>query len=220
MGEIIDIGVLDNDPWSARSIAQWVSGRSPAFRVMWYCTSAAEALHRCLFARVAPRVLLLDIALDETSGAAVCARIRKRTAAIGIIGITAYDPAKYADDMAKAGAQAILAKERLTTELAGLIPLVAQGRPADPQRFMTATEAHRALSDRSDGGAAASVTNLSERELQVLRMYAAGKSTRTIASALGISPNSVFTYVHRIVGKLGVTDRYEAIGLCRTYDLL
>nr|WP_240541412.1 response regulator transcription factor [Bifidobacterium santillanense] len=208
---------MDNDPWSARSIARWVNGRSPAFHVMWCCTSAAEALHRCLFVQVVPQVLLLDLALNEASGASVCARIRMRTDAIGVIGITAYDPDRYVDDMAKAGAQAVLAKERITAELADLIPLVAQGRSADPQRFMTVAQAHRVLSNRDSGTVPA---NLSERELQVLRMYAAGKSTQTISSELGISPNSVFTYVHRIVGKLGVADRYEAIGLCRAYDLL
>ena len=104
MRETIDVAVVDNDPWSARAIAQWISNRDAGFRVVWRTTSAAEAVHRCLYSGQSPDVLVLDMALGGTSGSSVCAKIRQRSATPGIIGITAYDPARYADELAAAGA--------------------------------------------------------------------------------------------------------------------
>ena len=61
---------------------------------------------------------------------------------------------------------------------------------------------------------------LSDRERDVLRRYMRGDATAQIAVALRVSPNTVFTYIHRILRKLHVSTRNEAMAICRKYDLV
>lgn len=215
----ITIGVLDNDIWSARSIADWISRGGQGFQVIWSCTSAAQALHHCLFESSRPHVLILDMALDGTSGIDVCRTIRQRTADIGIIGISAYDPKRYQSDLAAAGAQAFLPKDQIIQQLSATIPVVAQGGTPNPQAFMTAAQAHRRFI-QSAGHRTGTVSTLSSRELQVLHMYDQGHTTEEIAQSLHISDNSVFTYVHRAAAKLGTTNRTQTIRKAKECDLI
>lgn len=218
MGQNISIAVVDNDPWSLRSISRWIDGSSPLHHVIWQTTSAAEAVHRCLYTSGKPDVLMLDMALNDASGLSVCAQIRKHTAEIGIIGMTAYDSKRYESDLAQAGAQALIAKEDLTTDCQHLLSLVAQGKSADQSIFPSATQAHAMLTEQSSSFSLHH--RLSARELQILRLYARDIGTAHIASQLGIAPNTVFTYIHRISKKLGVSNRLEAIQACKKFDLL
>ncbi|NMM95345.1 luxR family Bacterial regulatory protein [Bifidobacterium sp. DSM 109960] len=165
-----------------------------------------------------PDVLILDMALNDASGPSVCTQIRKYTSSIGIIGVTAYDSKQYIDDLAQAGAQALVAKECLAADLKKLLPVVAKGESSDPTVFMTAAQAHDKLAQQAQNQP--SLQQLSTRELQVLRRYAHDASTTEIASELGVTTNTVFTYMHRISQKLGVKNRLEAIKECKKYDLL
>ena len=219
MTGIITIGVLDNDIWSARSIADWISRSGQGFQVIWSCASAAQALHHCLFESSRPNVLILDMALDGTSGIDVCRTIRQRTADIGIIGISAYDPKRYQSDLAAAGAQAFLSKDQITQRLSAIIPVVALGGTPDPETFMTVLQAHRSLAQLA-GHRTGAIATLSSRELQVLHMYDHGHTTEEIAEILHISVNSIFTYVHRATAKLGTTNRTETIRKAKECDLI
>ena len=192
MTEGISIAVLDNDSWSLRAIARWIDGSSPLYHVIWQTTSAAEAIHRCIYTNDKPNVLLLDMALNDATGISVCTQIRKRTADIGIIGITAYDPERYKTDLALAGGQALIAKENL----AHVCNKVEQ-----PSSF-------------------SQIKQLSPRELQVLHLYTQNNNTSEIASQLGISSNTVFSYIHRVSKKIGTKNRSEIIRLCKKYDIL
>lgn len=219
MGREIDIAVLDNDLWSARSLAHWIDSAFPDFHVVWACTSASQAVHRCLSGACKPDVLLVDVMLEETSGCEVCRRIRKQTSGIAIVGITAYSVDKYIDDMAKNGAQALLSKDDLVACLPQVIRTVSKGNSADVTIFRSSIDAHVELS-RMGGTIPISLESLSAREKQVLSMYAHDFTTCEIADSLGVSKNSIFTYVYRIVRKLHVGNKREAIKLCKMYDLL
>lgn len=140
---------LDNDPWSARAIAQWIGSRFRNFQVLWCSSSSAQALHRCLYDTVTPDVLIVDMALDGISGSAVCARIRRRSD-IGIIGITAYDPSRYITEMKNAGAQALLSKDRIPGELARCIVAVASGQTPQPECFRSVASARRIVAESDE----------------------------------------------------------------------
>lgn len=219
MREKTTIGVLDNDIWSAQSIADWISRSGQRFLVIWSCTSVTQALHHCLFDSSRPQVLILDMALNGTSGIDVCRIIRQRTADIGIIGISAYNPNRYRNDLAAAGAQALLSKDQITQQLNAIIPVVAQGDTPESETFMTALQAHQRFAQTTRHCTNA-VPALSFRELQILHMYDQGHTTEEIAQSLRISANSVFTYVHRAAAKLGTTDRRQTIRKAKDYDLI
>lgn len=218
MTEGISIAVLDNDSWSLRAIARWIDGSSPLYHVIWQTTSAAEAIHRCIYTNDKPNVLLLDMALNDATDISVCTQIRKRTADIGIIGITAYDPERYKTDLALAGGQALIAKENLAHVCNKVLPIVAQGKSAEPNSFPTAKQAHDILAEQPSSFS--QIKQLSPRELQVLRLYTQNNNTSEIASQLGISSNTVFSYIHRVSKKIGTKNRSEIIRLCKKYDIL
>ena len=210
----IDIALLDNDIWSARMLAHWIGQAQAGFHVTWCTHSSADALHRCLFGNAAPDVLIVDMALNDIGGDAVCRRIRRNSADIGLVCITAYPVERYERDAIAAGAQGLLPKERLVRELPDAIAKAAQGLPVNGE-FMDAVAAHRLLQ-----GDEAARPALSERERDILRRYMRGDSTTQIAQSLCISPNTVFTHIHRILRKLNVSTRSEAMAVCRAYDLI
>ena len=210
----LDIALVDNDIWSARMLSQWIEQASADFRMRWCTHSSADALHRCLFDRSVPDVLIVDMALNDLGGDVVCKRIRRRNGDIGLLCITAYPTERYERDAIEAGAQGLLSKECLVRDLPAAIARAAQGMPMD-DRFMDAAAAHEML-QRGETMRAV----LSDRERDVLRRYMRGDTTAQIALALHVSPNTVFTYIHRILRKLHVSTRNEAMAVCRKYDLV
>lgn len=209
-----DIALVDNDVWSARLLSQWISGATSNYNIAWVSLSGAEALHRCLFGPKSPTALIVDMALGDINGDTVCRRIRQKTDRIGLLCITAYSTERYENDVISAGAQGLLAKENLTQQLLPALNQVSQGKPID-NRFLDSATAHRLLSRES-----ASIPALSNQERDILKRYKRGQTTMDIAEDLGISHNTVFTHVHRILRKLKVNNRDEALTLCDKYDLL
>lgn len=214
----IGIGILENDVWSARAISRWIDGRSPSFTVLWSCGSPAEVIYRCSFGDEIPDVLIVDMALGSVSGSDVCRKVRSVNSSIGIIGMTAYNPIEYIDDMAASGAQAMLGKDEIVAKMADLLPIVADGRSPSGMPFVSASQAYRRVMEGS--GSSDSMAMLTDRELQVLRLYSQNLKTEEIAKKLGIRRSTVFTYAHRTNTKLCVKNRDEAIRLCKKYDLL
>lgn len=224
MREPISVAVLDNDAMAAEAMSLYAARLCPEATVAWHTGSVALALHRCLNVADPPDVLLLDMALDGITGAAVGARIRAGNGRTGIIAVTAWDPDEYRDAAVSAGLQALLPKDMLIGRLAETIRAVAAGEPwpADGP-FDTVAGAHRRLAAAgggtgTDSGSAPVFSALSERERDILLRYARGQSTDMIASALRISRNSVFTYVRRACAKLGVRTRDEALALVRRHQ--
>lgn len=211
-----DIALVDNDVWSARLLSQWISGATSNYTIAWVSLSGAETLHRCLFGfgQKTPTTLIVDMALGDINGDIVCRRIRQKTGSIGLLCITAYSTERYENDVISAGAQGLLAKESLTQQLLPALDQVSQGKPID-NRFLDSVTAHRLLSRES-----ASIPALSNQERDILNRYKRGQTTMGIAEDLGISHNTVFTHVHRILRKLKVNNRNEALTLCDKYDLL
>lgn len=219
----ISVGVLDNDSLALNAIAMMASRLSPQFHVIWSTTSPASALQRCMTRGTQPNVLIVDMALGGITGADICMRIRQRTPTIGLVCVTSYDLASYRQDAIGAGAQCLLAKDRIVVELPQAIRCAAQGEPVAGTGFPTAREAHRRLGDECGGAARLPETDkpsLSPRERDVLRLYARGSSTDEIAALLNVGRGSVFTYVNRACRKLHAIDRKEALAICARYDLL
>ncbi|MEE1295643.1 MAG: response regulator transcription factor [Bifidobacterium sp.] len=213
---MVSVAILDNDPWVLDSLVPWLKGQ-PECSVLWATSSSSRALHECLYGN-APQVMLVDLALGTMSGAAFCRQVRSTTARIGLLGITANGPDNYVDDLAAAGAQGVLAKEELRMELPVVVGRLARGLSVQAPRFMDAGDAHLTLS--GPNGADRINQPLSERELQVLRLYAQGMTSREIADQLHISLNSVFTFTHRAARKLGTDKRAQTLAKARQYGMV
>jgi two-component system NarL family response regulator len=167
---------------------------------MTVCAEASTGEQaRVMFRQHRPHVTLLDLRLPGMSGPQTVEAIRSEFPDARIVMISTYvcDEEIYA--ALHAGAMAYLVKSVQREELTGAIRKAAAG-----QKHIPAEVASR-LVDRVAG------SQLSSRELEVLRLLVGGRRNREIAGALDISEGTVKLHVSSILGKLGVADRTEAV---------
>jgi len=142
-------------------------------------------------------LVLLDLSMPETSGLDLLKEIRRERPKIPVVILTVYSENQFAIRALKAGAAGYLTKDSAPTELVGAVRKVVAGG-----RYLTPGVAERLAgylavdSDRPQHEA------LSDREYQVLRMIAAGKSTSQISAELALSVKTISTYRARIYEKM------------------
>jgi DNA-binding NarL/FixJ family response regulator len=149
-----------------------------------------------------PDVVLLDLRLPGLSGVEVMRQVRPQAPEVRFLILTTYDTESYIAPALAAGARGYLLKDATLDELMQGLRSVVQGRPA-----LEPGVAARLLDRMVDGD----VGDLSERELEVLRLLAAGASNKAVAQRLILSENTVKAHVSHIFTKLGVQSRTEAV---------
>ncbi len=166
-----------------------------------------EAL--ALVAEHNPDVLVLDIRMPRLSGVDVTRRVAAEFPGVRVLVLTAYDDDPYVFALLKAGAAGYILKTADSDELVRAVRTVAANRSA-----LAPEIAQKVLQQLS--GAARSVGDevvqeLSERELQVLRLAGKGLTNRAIGVQLAISDRTVQGHLANIYSKLHVTTRTEAV---------
>jgi DNA-binding NarL/FixJ family response regulator len=157
----------------------------------------AEALPLCREHR--PDVVIMDLRLPDISGFEAIEMLHKELPAIGVMVLSNYEGSEDVHRALAAGALAYLTKDASAEELASAILSVRNRKRYIP------VSVSALLAQRLPG------TELTERELDVLRLLAKGHSNRETGEHLGISENTVRIHVSRILDKLGVTDRTQAV---------
>jgi DNA-binding NarL/FixJ family response regulator len=153
-----------------------------------------------LYRKLHPDLLLVDLRMPGLSGVEVITTIRAEDPEARAIVLTTFDGDEDIFRALEAGARGYLLKDSTTTELLDAIRVVHTGGRRVPP------EVAARLVERATSG-----PSLSAREIEVLRLVAAGKTNKEIASALFISEGTVKTHVNSIHEKLGVRDRTEAV---------
>lgn len=150
------VAAVDNDRMALLALRGILPQLLPGARWTWGVQTADEAVAAALDPDTRPRLLLVDMSLGESTGVAVCRRIRMRTDRVLLLAITAFSTATYADLVAEAGAQGIVAKADVP-RLAAALRTVAAGGTYDPVRAGDgAVPASRAAAMAADGAGAAS----------------------------------------------------------------
>ena len=156
-----------------------------------------------------PDVAVLDIQMPEMGGIEATRQIKAQAPGVHVLVLTAYDDDPYIFAMLQAGASGYVLKTAPSEELVRAVRAVARGESAlDPA--VTAKVMAQLASGRPSGAQAA-VEELTERELEVLRLAAQGQTNRAIGHKLGISDRTVQGHLANIFGKLGVSTRTEAV---------
>jgi DNA-binding NarL/FixJ family response regulator len=164
-----------------------------------------------------PDVVLMDVRMPGTDGIAATRQIVAEVPSAKVIILTTYGIDQYAFSGLNAGASGFLLKDVMPADLVAAIRAVASGdaviAPSVTRRLLEVF-AHR-LPDGSeqgqDGVAADVLAPLTEREREVFVELAAGSTNSEIAAKLVLSDATVKTHVGRILAKLGLRDRVQAV---------
>ncbi|HMQ33811.1 MAG TPA: response regulator transcription factor [Chloroflexaceae bacterium] len=173
--------------------------------------SGAEALE--LVARLAPDLVIMDVMMPGMDGIATTRELRRRFPEVRVLALTSFGEGELVQRALQAGAIGYLLKDTQGSELVGAVRTAVAGAP------VLSPDVTRALVSALNTPPAPGV-DLSERELEVLRLMVAGLSNEQIAERLYISRNTVRHHVHNILGKLGAANRTEAVGLAVQHNLV
>jgi two-component system invasion response regulator UvrY len=149
-------------------------------------------------------LVLLDISMPGRSGLDVLADCRGICPKAAVVILSAYPEEEFAIRAFKLGASAYLNKQRAFDELVAAVKKVLSGG-----KYITASLAEKLAETLGCGKPQEAHESLSNRELEVLRMIASGKTLKEIAAELSLSEKTVGTYRSRISEKMGVASNVE-----------
>ena len=153
-----------------------------------------------------PDVVLMDISMPNGGGLAAIAAIKQFRPKTRIVVLTFHDELGYVRAAGRAGAIGYVVKSAVDTELLAAIRAVAQGRSfMDASLGLELSQSMGSKAGETKGGAGTS--QLTGRELEVMRRVAEGFTNTQIAEELRLGVKSVETYRSRVMEKLGLTSR-------------
>ena len=160
----------------------------------------------------APDVVLMDVRMPTVSGIEATRAIAEQVPTAKILMLTVSDEEGDLYEAIKAGATGYLLKEISIEEVAAAVRAVVSGQslisPSMASKLLTE---FTTLAKRAEERASVPTPRLTDRELEVLRLVAQGKSNREIAGDLYISENTVKNHVRNILEKLHLHTRMEAV---------
>ena len=169
--------------------------------------------------RLRPDVIVMDIRMPLLDGIQATQQLAGPDVegAPKVLVVTTFNVDAYVYDALRAGASGFLLKDSQPTELVNGIRTVARGEallaPAVTRHLIGHFAQHLRPADTSRPAREDVVRALAPRELEVLQLIAEGLSNAEIAKAMHITPETVKTYVSRILAKLGLRDRVQAVVL-------
>ena len=202
----IDLIIVDDQALARAGLRMILEGQ-PDLRIVGEGSDGAEAVS--LVRRLRPTVAILDVRMPRVDGLEATRRIVAAEPATRILILTTFDLDEYAFEALRAGASGFLLKDAPAEDIVHAVRTVARGdatlAPAVTRRLVE----HYAARPRPEAFPA--LATLTARELEVLQLLAAGGSNAEIGDRLALSEATVKTHVGRVLDKLGVRDRVQAV---------
>lgn len=201
-----EIGILiADDQAMIRAGLRLVFGTQPDLSVLGEAADGERAVE--LARSLRPDVVLLDIAMPRLDGLAAAHRILANPQPPRVIMLTAYDDDENLDRSLHAGVSGFLLKVSPPEHLFAAVRSAARGDVLlDPAVTGRVIDTYRRTATPSPP-----VTGLTAREEQVLRLIAHGLSNAEIAATLSITEATVSTHINRLLAKLALRDRAQAV---------
>ncbi len=206
---MIRVGLVD-DQAMVRAGLKMILDTEPDIEV---CGEASDGAHALALARDAnPDIILMDIRMPGVDGITAAREVLDQCPNVRVVILTTFDDDEHVYEALRVGASGFLLKSADGDTLVNAVRVVASGEA------LLAPEVTRRVIEQFARGASGmqpAVTpdlgDLSEREVEVLRLMARGYSNQEIAKELFVSGTTVKTHVSHILTKLGVRDRVQAV---------
>jgi DNA-binding NarL/FixJ family response regulator len=175
-------------------------------------TTAAAGISRA--AQLQPTVVVTDIHMPAEDGLFACRHIREVSPSSLIAVVTAYTEPEWISRAAQAGACAFIPKGGSLSEMIDVLSHIRAGQ------MLVAPSTFNAAPERIRNAAAATVSPLTNRELEVLKYLGQGVQTEGIGRILGVSVHTCRGYMKALHSKLGVTTQLEAVIKAQTLGII
>jgi DNA-binding NarL/FixJ family response regulator len=208
---MIRVVLIDDHP-VVRSGIRHLLEKTPDIVVVGETGEGSEAMR--LIDELAPDVVLLDMEMPGQTGVEIARRLQAIGSRARILAISAYDDEHYIIALLASGAAGYLTKDEALEKIGEAVRGVARGEEGWLSRRAAARVAAwtRKGSPRKD--------DLTEREVEILRLLARGWTNGAVADALEVSERTVRFHVTNICSKLGVETRGEAVAWAMRYRLV
>ena len=181
----------------------------PGLRCVGTAQSAAEGV--ALARRLRPDIVVMDIQMPREDGLSATARIREAAPDAVVAVVTAHTSPEWVSRAAQAGASAFVPKNGSLQEMIAILTSVQRGQMVVAPSTFTAPQAPASREKRPD---------LSQREVDVLRLLARGTPVKEMAPALGITVNTCRGYIKAVRQKLDAASQLEAVLKARQLGLI
>jgi DNA-binding NarL/FixJ family response regulator len=208
---VINVLIVDDQAMIREGFAALL-GAQPDIVVLGDVANGAEAVTACR--RLDPDVVLMDVRMPVMDGLAATERILSGPPGPHlpkILILTTFDLDDYVFGALRAGASGFVLKDAPAAELVHAVRVVAAG-----EALLAPSVTRRLIADytsrgRPDRRSAAALGELTPRETDVLRLVAHGRSNSEIAADLVLAEQTVKTHVSRVLAKLDLRDRAQAV---------
>jgi DNA-binding NarL/FixJ family response regulator len=209
--DTVSVLVVDDHPIVLDGVRLLVDSTS-WITLAGYARTGREAI--TVAEQTQPDVVLLDLRLPDMLGPEVIHGIRRGAPEAKVVLFTAYADHAAVEPALAAGARAVVLKDADRADLVGVVRRVAAGETIPATAGGSAGVANQQLARKLRQWA------LTRREYDILRRISMGETNPEIAEALGLTRNTVKTYVQSALNKLGARNRIEALNRLHEGGLL
>jgi DNA-binding NarL/FixJ family response regulator len=215
-GDVLRVVIVDDQPVMRSGLAMIMSAHDD-LEVVGEAGDGREGID--LVAATSPDVVLMDIQMPELDGIEATRRLVREGAEARVLILTTFGQEQYVFDAFEAGAAGFLLKTAEPRLIVDAVRTVAAGNSLlAPQLTQQIIDSY--LAGRRAPSLPAAYGRLTEREQEVLRCLAGGLSNAEIARELFIGEGTVKTHVARILDKLALRDRVQAVVFAHRHGLV
>jgi DNA-binding NarL/FixJ family response regulator len=200
--------IVDDDVLM-RAGLRGVLGGDPGIEVVGEAGDGRDALYRTRLLR--PHIVLMDVRMPDVDGIAATRDVLAAFPDVKVVILTTFEQDDYIFGALRAGASGFLLKRTRPEELIAAIHTVAAGEALLSPSVTSRVVARMAREPVPDTTGDARLAELTPREREVLGLVARGLSNGEIAAALTIEDSTVKTHLKRVLAKLAVRDRVQAV---------
>lgn len=217
MSDLISIVIVDDHPVVRQGISSLLSSYDQ-FQIVGEADNAADGLK--LILSLGPEVTLLDIRMPGRSGLDLLRDIKAADLETKVLILTSFEDEVYIKDALTAGAVGYILKNASDNSLVQAIEAASRGERVLSPKITEKVVAQLIAENRPEGEITAATAPLEEEEILILKLLASGSANSEVADHLFISATTLKRKMRRILEKMGVQTRVQAVAEAVRRDLI